>query len=309
MDKEVKVYTLKKGLFDLNRHTFAVMEEVDLFNAQEHRHDFYQVQYVYSGVVSEKINRQHVEVQPDTVIIMNPNTVHALEKSSPNSGIFSIAIDESTFIREFFHYLSDDNKIKEYIDKTKRSGNVYSEYLVFPKLKKEIRNILSEIYEEYMKCEDSYENNIAVHLILLFNKLNTHDKKRESIHKDFHKDQRRMNKIQQYMEENYKSITLQALADYIHLHPNYLSTFIKRHTRGKNFNQLLTDIRMKKIEKLLIDTDKSIEEIALLTGYKNTNYFYRIFKNYHHVTPKVYREKLRRDENASDKYKNDSSKE
>ena len=56
-------------------------------------------------------------------------------------------------------------------------------------------------------------------------------------------------------------------------------------------NDYLSFFRMEESCRLLIQTDKSIKEIAVLVGYENPLTFSRAFKNIHGVSPLAYRVK------------------
>ncbi|WP_394173541.1 AraC family transcriptional regulator [Guptibacillus hwajinpoensis] len=53
--------------------------------------------------------------------------------------------------------------------------------------------------------------------------------------------------------------------------------------------QYLTDIRIKKAKELLLNTKYSSEDIAVLIGYKNANYFNKVFKKVTGTSPGKYR--------------------
>ena len=49
--------------------------------------------------------------------------------------------------------------------------------------------------------------------------------------------------------------------------------------------------RVQQAEKLLVETDESIENISLAVGYVNKNQFYKLFKEKKGCTPKQFRDK------------------
>jgi len=56
----------------------------------------------------------------------------------------------------------------------------------------------------------------------------------------------------------------------------------------------LTSLRMRKARKYLLETDKTMEDIAESIGYQNGFYFSRIFKKKVGVTPSAFRKKHRK---------------
>lgn len=97
-------------------------------------------------------------------------------------------------------------------------------------------------------------------------------------------------KVTKYVLENYaKDITLDDAAKEINMSYHYFSKFFKEET-GQNFSDYLINIRIAKAKELLKDDSYSIKEICCLVGYKDPNYFSKIFKKCTGVTPTEFRE-------------------
>ncbi|MCH1627695.1 response regulator transcription factor [Ferdinandcohnia quinoae] len=92
-----------------------------------------------------------------------------------------------------------------------------------------------------------------------------------------------------YMEQRLgDSLTLQKIANHVHLHPNYLGDLIKKET-GKSYVELLTELRMKKAIILLTHSPAKVKDIAKIVGYSDWKYFITLFKKHTGVTPSQYR--------------------
>lgn len=89
-----------------------------------------------------------------------------------------------------------------------------------------------------------------------------------------------------YMEE----ITIQMIADQVFMTPNYLSLLFKKQT-GQTMNEYITKVRMEKAMELLRDPTIRIFEVSQLVGYKNSDYFTKIFKRYTGIKPFEYKER------------------
>lgn len=87
-----------------------------------------------------------------------------------------------------------------------------------------------------------------------------------------------------------KNISLEQIAQEIHLSPFYLSHLFKRET-GLTITEYLAKLRLKEAQRLLLDRHWSIMEVARLVGYQNPNYFSRIFKKEFGLPPSEYRHK------------------
>lgn len=92
-----------------------------------------------------------------------------------------------------------------------------------------------------------------------------------------------------YMEKNYnKDITLSMLADMYHLNTSYFSKKFKAIC-GTGFKEYLTNLRIINSERLLLETQKSITEIAFLCGFESSNYYGDAFRKKNKVSPSQFR--------------------
>ena len=98
--------------------------------------------------------------------------------------------------------------------------------------------------------------------------------------------------ILNYIQENYKEVTLEMLADRFHLTTQYISKYIKEKS-GKTFGENVKQIRLKKAKALLKSENTTVENIAISVGYENPGHFNRIFKKTYGMTPVQYRNSSR----------------
>ena len=109
-----------------------------------------------------------------------------------------------------------------------------------------------------------------------------------------HTDSRRVNKVQEYINEHYKEkISLNNIADLIGMTPVAFSRFFKLRT-GKNLQDYIIDIRLGHASRLLIDSTMSISEVCYECGFNNISNFNRIFKKKKNASPKEFRENYRK---------------
>lgn len=92
-----------------------------------------------------------------------------------------------------------------------------------------------------------------------------------------------------YISEHFnKSITLEDVANFVHLHPSYFSTMFKQST-GSSFKEYLNMVRIEESKRLLANSDFSIIDIAVAIGFEDQSYFSKVFKKYTGLTPKQFR--------------------
>ncbi|MCI5642613.1 MAG: AraC family transcriptional regulator [Peptoniphilus sp.] len=98
-----------------------------------------------------------------------------------------------------------------------------------------------------------------------------------------------MNNAKAYIEKYYmKDISLDEISMVAGYSRSYFSRSFKKEI-GMNFSKYLIDIRIKKAEKLIKNSDKSIYDISLEVGFNEYSYFSKAFKDAYGISPKEYR--------------------
>ncbi|MGI5894329.1 MAG: AraC family transcriptional regulator [Candidatus Merdivicinus sp.] len=83
-------------------------------------------------------------------------------------------------------------------------------------------------------------------------------------------------------------LSLDLIADMIHISPRYFSKIFKDET-GVNFTAYVNTCRLEKAEQLLLQTNQNIQEIAQQVGYHTSTYFIQQFSRKYGITPYHYR--------------------
>jgi YesN/AraC family two-component response regulator len=98
--------------------------------------------------------------------------------------------------------------------------------------------------------------------------------------------------IVQKIETDYKDVrfSISYFADIYKISAAYLGRLFKKYT-GKSMPDYINEVRIKKSEEYIINTDFSMLEIMELSGFTNKTHFYSMFKKYNGVTPRDFRQK------------------
>ncbi|WP_337099741.1 response regulator transcription factor [Paenibacillus sp. YIM B09110] len=89
-----------------------------------------------------------------------------------------------------------------------------------------------------------------------------------------------------YLEE----LTLQDVADSIHVSKSYLSNLFKKQS-GHNFIDYVIELRLHEAKRLLMQNEIKIYEVAERSGFNDVKYFSKLFKKMTGMTPVEYRDK------------------
>lgn len=95
--------------------------------------------------------------------------------------------------------------------------------------------------------------------------------------------------IRQYIDTHFReNISREFLAKMFYISPNYLS-FLFQNEGKIGLNEYLNHIRLEYAKSLLKGYELNVKEIALDAGFKDSNYFCRIFRKKTERTPTEYR--------------------
>ncbi len=86
-----------------------------------------------------------------------------------------------------------------------------------------------------------------------------------------------------------EKLTLQAIADAVHLTPEYCCALFKKHTGNSVFAYIL-DRRIDTAKRLITLGDTPLRAIAAEMGFTDYNYFSRTFKRITGMTPSEYKQ-------------------
>lgn len=254
-----------------------------------HRHEFYEINYVYSGRVGQFIDGKTFILEEGELLFMSPSIYHISLPIGTDTKAINILL-RSDFID---HELS---KMRT------SSSNCYLQqliknplYLIFKSPgKSDISNIINELENtilsngEYLKpYQEIFARNIAEKLLIMLNYAEKHSVNYTPPKIDLNKDERNK-RIVQYMLDNYATVTLEEMAKYFSFSTQQIRRIVKEST-GLTFADNVRRKRISKARTYLVNTDMSVAQIAKHIGIDSPEYFSRRFKNDIGCSPLEYR--------------------
>jgi len=152
-----------------------------------------------------------------------------------------------------------------------------------------VGNILQEIVDEFLRRDFGYEIALRANISRLFLWIlrRWHENSQEAVPDDTAIST--LTRALEYVDENYaRSIGMADAARHCNMPYTAFSRFFSRYL-GRGFAQYLLLTRLKKAAMLLAETDKSITDIAMVTGFSTTSYFIQRFREYQGMPPKRFR--------------------
>lgn len=106
------------------------------------------------------------------------------------------------------------------------------------------------------------------------------------------KNQKLVESILEYTELNYSDpdLSLKSISQMFHLSTAYVGKIFKT-IQGNSYASYLVNYRLEKSKLLLLETNKTVNEIAGELGFTNATYFTTLFKNEYGMTPTTFRNK------------------
>jgi two-component system response regulator YesN len=100
------------------------------------------------------------------------------------------------------------------------------------------------------------------------------------------------NKISRYVLETVdEKVSIEGISRSLYMSRKYISEVFRQKT-GELLIEYITRIKMERASRLLEQSNLKTYEVALLMGFKDTEYFSRIFKKYVGISPSEYRDNV-----------------
>lgn len=245
--------------FNVSKHTLCQIPYV-------HSHNFYELIYVLSGKCDQYIGTSHclIHLNVHEGCILKPGTMHMMERSDKDDLVIKFSISQELFDKAILLLL--DMRFE-------------NDIIIFKYYNANISFHISVLIKEYIQKRRFYKLAVQKHLTLLFVEL---------LRGPYEQYSDILYELGAYFEENQDKMNLQDFAKQIGYNEDYTGKLIKRST-GKNFKEIVLDLKIDKAAKMLRETDDSIAVIAEKLGYSNPSGLYRQFQRTNGMTPSEYR--------------------
>ena len=254
-----------------------------------HYHEELEIIYIKNGIGKICVDLTPLIVTEGNIVIIGPNTLHSISQYDSecmeyDTLLFNInmldVFNDSSHKKYFKPILNNEiiplsviNKnMSCYSNMNSSIENIANIYSTKPlgfelKIKSELLNIFFHLFNDNLF---SLKGNI--------NKLSENTDK--------------IKIIMDYIDDYYmNSISIKELSTLCNFSESHFMKFFKEST-GLSCIQYLNNYRLNIAATMLFSTNKTITDIAVLSGFDNISYFNRAFKRKYMLTPKEYRQKI-----------------
>lgn len=252
--------------------------------------DFYTIMFKNYCANKVRYGRQSLDFQEGSLICIAPRQVLVMDSEIEKKedmmgwGLF--------FHPDLLRGTSLGKKMDEY---TFFSYEISEALHLSEKEKQTLFELVQKIEEELKENIDNHSQNIIVSNIeVLLNYCSRYYGRQFITRKNSHSTA--VTQVEKLLKSFFRSEkgresglpTVKYLADQVHLSASYLSDLLKKET-GMNAQDLIHYYVMEEAKSILLNTDKSVGEIAYALGFEYPQYFSKLFKQKTGQTPVEYR--------------------
>lgn len=245
---------------------------------EKHWHTSIEIFAVLEGELSFFLNEEEHPLKAGEFLIINSNEIHSIHAPERNETVV-LQIP----LKQFEDYFT----AQRYIRFSIKAGN--------SEMDEHMAELIRMLYEVYAGRATGYEfRSRALYYEILYYLVADY-RVTEVQEKELHYSRRldALSKITAYMREHYtEELKLSEVASTFGYSAEYLSRMFKKYARI-NFKTYLQDIRMVYAYRELVNTDKTISQIAMDNGFPNSRAFSKEFQRRYGVLPSAVKRKTK----------------
>ena len=254
------------------------------YRRANHWHQSVEIFLVLEGELKFYINNQSQPLSAGELIIVNSNEIHSIHAPRKNETVV-LQIP----LKQFEKYFTAQRFIRftsaARVAKDQKSKTPDNRKLAF---------FIEELYKVYRAREEGWEyRTMALYYNILY--LMVRDYRETEAAQEEIQDSRRLDalsKITTYMREHYtEELKLSEMANLFGYSDAYLSRMFKKYAKI-NFKTYLQEIRMSYACRELMNTEKTVSQIALDNGFASSRAFSREFQKKYNRLPSEVRQKF-----------------
>ena len=259
-----------------------------------HDHTYIEIVYLLEGGCVHYSGNQILHLEKGDVLILAPNTIHAISAFNDECRLVNVMIRSSIFHSTFFGSFEEDDILYRFFHTVLYKYEINS-YLLFRTRKDEfLRGVILQILNESAH-RHSHGEKIKTALVQTFfiQILNRHAVSAVVYNDGVHAENQDVTLMLSYMQKHCDSLTLRELAAFFGYSERQISRILLKYTK-ENYRENMNHIKMRKAKQLLEESSLSIDAVAGMMGYSTAYGFRKLFKEEFSITPSEYRKTVQR---------------
>ena len=259
---------------------YRVFEKLE-FETPWHYHPEWELTFITESTGIRSVGNSIQAYHPGELVLLGPNLPHCWKTNRTTK-----QLAKSTVIQFRKDLLGEGWMEKEEFSLINKLLCMSKNGLIFNE------KISTIIGEKMVSMKDMSSLSKIIEIIKILHELSSEKYEVLSLGATFNTNtvvSKRIEKIIDFVNNNYSDkIDSSQLGALVFMTPVSFSKFFKK-TFNKTFTSYLNEYRVSKACELLKESDISIEQIALESGYPNLSFFHRQFKLFTNRTPAQYR--------------------
>jgi len=254
----------------------------DEVTREPHRHDYHELIWARTGEGHHLLDGRKVEVEPRTITLIGRGQVHVVERAR---GITGSAV---RFSDELLHDAPSSRTDPSWLLAGSGGRVVHVPEDAIPAVEATIASLAAES-DTVDECTGDLERHLLSVLLLWIERW--YDADRAGCPDTDDEALQLYRRFARVLERDHATHhDVAHYADALAVPPAALSQALVQVT-GRSTKELITDRVMVEAARLLRYTERTMGEIAFLTGFSDPLYFSRAFKRHQGVAPSAYRER------------------
>lgn len=254
-----------------------------------HRHEYIEMNYVYAGRATSRIDGTDVELAEGDVSLLGTGVVHTVLPLGDDDVLLNFLMPQQLLESLLTRVTPADGDVAAILWHSMNRQRDHDRYLVVHTAPSDaFKGLVERICCEYLG--DQLDGDVATdcYLTLIFVELarcwqlqvEVASRRREHVF---------VTEILRYVKRNCTTCTLTSVARHFGYNPSHLSRMISVKT-GRTFKEHLTEARLERVATLLKTSDQPISTVAAACGWHSQTVFYQKFRDRYGCTPREYRD-------------------
>jgi len=290
--------------FKLIKHTSDLPFNISIIpikSEEYHYHKEIELIFILKGSVSYFVKGQKYKLSEHDLFWVNSLDMHSVFSESEESILLTLHLDQIFFDTYYENFSNFYYKYNDSIND--RNNHLYDS----------ISSNLAKLMLCIIKLESDYKlkaiNCVIEIILILLN--NFKEENIQKLNSSLYK-QTRLSDILKFIEKNYSSdLTLTSLSNEMHISPQYISKFFKDNLEI-GFVDYINKLRITKSLHELLESNKSILDIAIEYGFNDHKAYNRAFRKEFDMTATEYKKEYKfthsNNEISNSNYFNDNSR-
>lgn len=273
---------MSEGDFPIRCHHTVLHQKGPTFAS--HWHEHMEFHYYTRGNAIVNCGSAPIYARTGDLVVINSNELHSGENLSGELEYICIIVGV-----DHLHSSIVDPVETKYITPIEQNLIMFQNKISDDR---SIAGCINNIAAEYTSKQTGFELEIKsniYHLLALLMRNHVAKVLSQSEYRLRTRNLERFSTIFNHIDENFTDdLTITALSRMVNLSCFHFCRLFKQIT-GKTLSEYVNGVRIEKAERLLLEHEYTIGEVAAMCGYNDINYFSRVFKMHRNMSPSRFR--------------------